>query len=928
MKTNAWQVSAIQFAGALLLNGVLASSASAADEPTSDGAWPEITAECRPWAYNWWLGSAVDPTNLTRQMEQYRDAGLGGIHIIPIYGAKGYEARYVEYLSPRWLELFTFAVQEGHRLGLGVDLTTGTGWCFGGPNVALEDAGVGIKTGVSDPPADGDLERLAKGLNLIEVVARSAGGERLVLTDKLTGDGKLNWQPKGPGWKLYWLGEAPTRTRVKRAAPGGVGFMLNPFYGQAMSRYLERFTQAFQSPAVARPRAMYHDSFEYYGCQCSPDLWKEFARRRGYRLEDQLEAFAGDGDPDTVARVKSDYRETVSDLMVENVFPRWIAWCQQHGMLTRNQAHGSPGNWLDLYALADIPETEMFGRGTRDPLVSRFDARFAEGDREPLVSKFASSAAHTAGRRLVASETCTWMAEHFCETLEEAKCFADRMFVCGVNHLFYHGCCYSPAEAPWPGWLFYAATEMNPRNAIWHDVPALNAYIARCQAVLQSGVPDNNVLLYWPVYDRWHRADGVLEQFTVHNRDWLLQEPIGTTARQLWTRGFGFDYVSDRGLAQARPEDGGIRVTNSLYRTVVVPPTKHIPLATLRILLGLAESGATVIFADHLPVGVPGSGQLDQRRGAFKQALDRLALKPVSGAVSLAVLGKGRVLAGELEAALAAAGVDREPLTDHPGAMFIRRRNGADRSYFIANQGTQTMQGWVALGTAAESVVLMDALRGSTGRAEIRHTPQGKAEVSLRLEPGHSLFLRTSVVKTIPDKPWEFLAAGRTVMTLAGPWEVRFTVGGPVLPKPYEIEMLTSWTANGDPETERFGGTAVYTTSFSAPQTEEPLVLDLGRVCHSARVRLNGQALGTVFMAPYRLSIPPSLLKPPDNRLEVEVTNLSANRVRDLDRRQVPWRTFQDINFVSITYKPFNAAQWPLFDSGLLGPVVLRAQAP
>ena len=132
----------------------------------------------------------------------------------------------------------------------------------------------------------------------------------------------------------------------------------------------------------------------------------------------------------------------------------------------RPGAHGSPANLLDLYALADIPETEMF-----------------HNDRSKFIAKFASAAAHVANRRLTASETGTWLNEHFTETLAELKTLADDMFLSGVNHVFYHGCCYSPDDAAWPGWLFYAATEMNPRNAIWRDAPALNAYIARCQSV-------------------------------------------------------------------------------------------------------------------------------------------------------------------------------------------------------------------------------------------------------------------------------------------------------------------------------------------------------------------------------------------------------------------------------------------------------------
>ena len=104
-----------------------------------------------------------------------------------------------------------------------------------------------------------------------------------------------------------------------------------------------------------------------------------------------------------------------------------------------------------------------------------------------------------------------------------------------------------------------------------------------------------------------------------------------------------------------------------------------------------------------------------------------------------------------------------------------------------------------------------------------------------------------------------------------------------------------------------------------------PLLLDLGEVKHVARVRLNGRDLGVVFMHPYRLPIPAGLIRARENVLEVEVTNLAANRIRDLDRRKVSWRIFHDINLVSIAYRPFDASNWPLFDSGLLGPVKLLA---
>ncbi|MHC4250444.1 MAG: glycosyl hydrolase, partial [Planctomycetota bacterium] len=680
-----------------------------------------------------------------------------------------------------------------------------------------------------------------------------------------------------------------------------------------------------------------------------------------------------------------------------------------------NQAHGAPANLLDLYAVADVPETEMFSRGGgRDPRVSRFDEKFGEGDRSPLVSKFASSAAHVAGHRLVSAETGTWMAEHFCETLEELKCLVDLLLVSGVNHVIYHGCCYSPDDAAWPGWLFYASTEMNPRNSIWRDAPALNSYIARCQVVLQSGRPDSDILLYWPIHDLWSApprksGDGTdLRHLSVHDRGWLAKQPMGAVAKTLWDGGWGFDYVSDRQLAAAKAKGGDVVTPGATYRVVVVPPCERMPVATLEQLFALARGGCTVVFAGALPRDVPGLARLDERSAELRALLapvapegggpaaagklvvtsarygagetwidvteivrkhargDRLSIKvdvpkpfpdPLVGTVktleveyvlggragrrsardrtTLVIephdvaptirdlrLGRGRVIVGgRIAEALGLAGIKREQLADHPGARFIRRRHAGGRHYFIANQGMKLMDAWFALATPAKSAVLMNPMTGRAGVAGVRQA-DARAEVRLRVEPGHSVILRTFESRSVRGEAWRYLAPGEPAKEVHGPWRVRFVEGGPALPKEYETRELASWTKSGDPEAERFAGGAVYRATFDAPGGEGPWVLDLGDVCHSARVRLNGRELGTLIMNPYR--VPVERLESTGNVLDVEVTNLSANRIRDLDRRKVKWRIFHNINFVNIRYRPFDASKWPVFESGLLGPVVLR----
>jgi hypothetical protein len=902
---------------------ILASTA-----PAGPLDWPEVTAECRPWAYHWWLGSAVDRENLAREINRHRQGGLGGVHVVPIYGAQGAEDRYLEYLSPQWMELFTFAVEQSKQLGQGVDMTTGTGWCFGGPNIPPELGCRNLVVKRIDAPGEGKLpdDLHPSRVAIQAVVAYGPEGQRHEITDRLRADGSLDWTPPADGWTVYVLAHQFARRMVKRAAPGGAGPMINPFSQAAMQKYLERFTAAFQDPAVGRPRAMYHDSFEYSG-NWAPELPDEFAKRRGYRIEDELPALAGHGDPERVARVRCDVSETRSDMVIEDVFPPWVEWCHARGIKTRNQAHGAPANWLDFYALADVPETEMFGHGGPDPLVSKFDEHLAGADRDPLISKFASSAAHVAGKRLVSAETGTWLAEHFCETFEELKCEIDLFFLAGVNHIIYHGCVYSPDDAPWPGWLFYASTQMNPRNPLWREAAALNEYAARCQSILQAGEPDNDLLLYWPIHDAWTRGVG---NMSVHNKA-ALQGPLGDAARALWETGYSFDYVSDRLLEPMQAADGSIRgPSGATWQAVVVPECRQMPHTTLAKLLSLAEQGATVIFQNRLPEDVPGLGHLDERRAALKNLAKALTNGP-EDAASVRVLrrGKGRVLIGPLDQAPLAAGVMREPLVVHSGVKCIRRKHDQGRHYFIVNHSLEPLDDWILLATPAQSAVVMDPMTGDAGVARVRQAEAGSVAVYLRLEPGHSIILRTVDKERIEGPRWTWPKPGEVVAQINGPWQVEFIAGGPELPEPMQMTELRSWTSAGDPAAESFAGTARYRCRFdlptgtSAADQGAPILLDLGEVKHVARVRLNGKDLGARFMRPYRLPIPAGLFRTQGNLLEVEVTNLAANRIRDLDRRKVPWRVFHDINLVNIQYRPFDASNWPIFDSGLLGPVTI-----
>ena len=498
--------------------------------------------------------------------------------------------------------------------------------------------------------------------------------------------------------------------------------------------------------------------------------------------------------------------------------------------------------------------------------------------------------------------------------LWRAKEAADWLFLAGVNHLVYHGVPYSPAEAEWPGWQFYASVNFGPQGGLWRDLPALDAYVARCQAVLQAGAPDDDVLLYYAPQDAWD-APGEL----------LLPNPVpkafDEAGLRLWQRGYAWDAVSDALLETARVEGGRILLGSGAYRSVVVPHVARIEPKALGRLLQIAREGGTVVFAGGVPGDVPGFSRLDARRAERRDVLAAAGVDLRHGDHRV---GRGRVLVGDdVAAMLDTAGVPREPMVD-AGLQFVRRRDGADRVYFVVNRSARPVIGWVPVAEAAESVVRLDPLAPERkGVVASRRSPTGTTEVRLALEPGESTVLR-AVGQPRSGPPWPETVALAPPVPLAGTWSVAFVEGGPALPAAFETATLGSWADRDDEEARRFAGTARYTLAFDRPQAPgaEDWQLDLGEVADSARVRLNGRAVATLWARPFRARLGP--LPAGRSTLEVEVTNLAANRVRDLDRRGVRWKRFRDANVVGVDYKPFDASAWPLRASGLIGPVTLQ----
>lgn len=844
--------------------------------------WPVPNQEAKPGTRWWWLGSAVTENDLKWNLRQFADHGIGAIEITPIYGVQGNEKNNIPFLSPRYMEILKYVNAECKADGIEFDMATGTGWPFGGPWVPLDESAsqmliidttvVGKKIKALDLRP---IEKKRKNTSLVGLYAFSEGKFLKITTPLVEGTLTTKLPSKGT-WRIIALYQKKGVMAVKRAAPGGAGFVIDHFDKQAVTNYLKHIEEAFEKTGTPYPHTFFNDSYEVSESDYTPTLFQEFYNRRGYSLEENFDKLV-DGDTKVVA----DYRETLGDMLLDNFTRTWTAWAHSHGAITRNQAHGSPANLIDCYAAVDIPEIEGFGltnfgiKGLRqDPGKTR------KNDSDFSMLKYAPSAAHIMGKPYTSSETFTWLTEHFRTSLSQMKPDMDLMFCAGVNHMFFHGTAYSPQHETWPGWRFYASIDMSPNNTIWRDAPYFMKYVERCQSMLQMGRPDNDFLTYLPIHDMWaKRSTGKrLMQFSIHAMGKLAPEFV-KCIDAIDQAGFDCDYISDRILLDTYYNNGMLHTPGgTTYKGLVIPSADNILTPAVKAHIEkLKAQGANIIVG--------------------------------TSATDLTKAAKAEKMKTEL------------------GLKLIRRSNDKGHHYFIANLTPNDIQAYTTLAVPMATAMWFDPMTGNRQRAEICGD-----SILVNLRSGESIILQTfnhkdeALSKELASLPvrCEWKKTSSVVKTLNN-WKLSFTEATPAISKTYNLDTTKAWE-NLDDSTRTLMGTGVYecTINLSAAELKKgnSWTIDLGDVRESARVYVNDSLIGCAWAVPYRLSFA-NLLHKGNNKIRIEVTNLPANRISELDRQGYKWRKFDEINVVDINYKKTSYADWTPVASGLNSEVKL-----
>jgi len=878
---------------------------------------PDVFFTTKPWTYWWWPGSAVNEKGITFQLEAYAKAGFGGLHIIPIYGAKGFEKEFLPYLSPAWERQFLFVLKEAKRLHLGIDMTLGTGWPFGGPQVSTKEAAKSFKI---------ETISLAKGDKIPVISPQTTKQPDSKIISISIYDGStfhkelysekepthyLTYSVKEEKPIIYVVYETFTQQKVKRAAPGGEGLVLDHFSKDAFNHYKKAFEPILKA-ANGNLRAIYSDSYEVYGANWTEHFWDIFQKENGYDLRTQLPVLVKEKvENEAENQIWADYHRTLGKLVKEEFTLSFNDFAHHSGVKSRDQAHGSPGNLIDLYASVDIPESEFFGSKPYPIPGYRIDPDYDSttfGIPDIKIIKLASSPAHFLGKKLVTSETATWLGNHFKVSLAQVKPIVDEVFLGGVNHLFYHGATYSPPEVKWPGWLFYASTNFNYNSHFWGMLPELNAYIDRCQTKLQNSKSDSEVLLYFPIEDIWHAENGKgkIHTLDLHAKSkiWMKNTRFGYWADLFQNNGYQADYVSDELLKQIKlgPNRTFISPAGQSYKILFLPAVDYLSLETLERVSLWVKQGYPIYFLEHWPQNHNTFNWSNELEARWQDAVEHLKLKVIHDPRDV----------------MQRHGVVRETNLSENNLTYFRKKTANGSLYFISNLSANVQDSEINLGKIRGGYRIFYPL---TQKEIFGQISTKQKFLGLRLEPGESVFIENYSAKTgkkleLTNPYW------RQEVVLEPNVEIDFMKGEPNLPQKLSFLNPEFWTV--DSTTQYFSGTGKYTLKFKLDSLalKQSKFIQFTDIRDWAKVRLNGKELGNVWAIPFKLEVPANLLKE-ENVLELEVGNVSANRIRYLDQQKVLWKNFHEINFVNIRYESFDASKWPVEPAGFAGKINL-----
>jgi hypothetical protein len=280
---------------------------------------------------------------------------------------------------------------------------------------------------------------------------------------------------------------------------------------------------------------------------------------------------------------------------------------------------------------------------------------------------------------------------------------------------------------------------------------------------------------------------------------------------------------------------------------------------------------------------------------------------------------------------------------------WLHRRDGETDVYFVANTTEEELEARCFFRVVDKSAQLWDPITGaryaldaapatlppSSDQQSASAAPEHLA-ITLRFVPAQSWFVvftpDVDATAALPKASELFAPVDRSVLLdLSSGWNVTFDQNASSnrdfpegRPKTVSFDTLEDWSQSRDDYLRYYSGIAVYHKSFDSLELKpgSALFLEFEDVQVMAKVELNGQELATLWTKPWRVAVPPELLKPRDNHLTVTVANLWCNRlIGDASRAE-------DERFTRSSNPMWGPGDEQLQRSGIIGTARIVEETP
>ena len=690
--------------------------------------------------------------------------------------------------------------------------------------------------------------------------------------------------PKG-NWRILRMGHTSTGM-TNATGGGGKGLECDKFSEVAIQKQFDNwfgaaFTKTDSALAHRVLKFMHIDTWECGSQNWSENFAAEFQSRRGYDLMPYLPLLAGYPVENTEKseQVLLDIRTTISELVNDVFFKVMVKNANAYGCETSAEcvAPTMVSDGMLHFKEVDRPMGEFWLRSpTHDKPNDMLDAL---------------SGAHIYGKNIIQAEGFTQLRTNWDEYPAMLKPILDRNFALGINKLFFHIFVHNPYMDRAPGMTLDGIGLYFQRDQTWwKQGKAFVDYVARCQAMLQYGHPVVDIAVFTgeEVPRRALTPDRLLpflpeimgkervesEQKRLANVGQPMREmPAGVNhsanifKAEDWINplnGFAYDsFNKDALLNLSKAENGRMVLPDGAeYKVVIFPDKKEYSKETRAKIEMLKQAGVVV-------PELPNSN---------------------NNAISL--------------------GIEPDIIIPQNIAWTHRRDKNTD-IYFISNQDNSNKSFGVSFRIKDVIPQLWNPVNGEISIPARCQKNNGRVDISLDLNPFESVFVVFG--NNAPSNLANQLQPQDRYLTtdINFKWNVNFQKNN----QSVATVKLFDWSKTENPLIKYYSGTVLYKSSFTWNDTGWRVLLDLGKVCNLATVRVNGIECGTAWTAPYQVDIT-NALKNGTNALEIEVTNTWANAINGSDKGTPPFPGIW-------TNGKYRMSEDKLLESGLIGPVTI-----